>query len=111
MAQSSLILLLMLARASAFSVAHLPPAPCTPAATASATARCAAPRAADDESLTTEAVRTMFMDVRQHYRTTGQVEDIQVCRNMMVTRVNEFAQRIDRCARDASERRPNPRNT
>ena len=53
---------------------------------------------ADDPSLTIEAVQSMFKDVRAHYRKTGEVEEGQVCRNMMVTRVNDFASRIDRCA-------------
>lgn len=39
----------------------------------------------------------MLKDVRAHYRQTGEVEEGQVCRNLMVTRVNDFANRIDRC--------------
>ena len=39
----------------------------------------------------------MLKDVRAHYRQTGEVEEGQVCRNLMVTRVNDFVNRIDRC--------------
>ena len=53
--------------------------------------------AANDGSLTVETTRSMFADVRAHYRKTGAVEESQVCRNMLVTRVNDFANKISRC--------------
>ena len=52
---------------------------------------------ADDASLTMDAVQSMFREVRSHYRKTGEVDESQVCRNMMVTRVNDFSNRINRC--------------
>lgn len=53
--------------------------------------------ASDDPSMTIETCQSMFADVRTHYRTTGEVDEGQVCRNMMVTRINDFANRINRC--------------
>ena len=53
--------------------------------------------------LTMADVREMFVDVREHYRENGGVEDGLVCRNMMVTRVKEFHLRIDRCRVGPSE--------
>ena len=47
--------------------------------------------------LTMEDVGKMFRDVRAHYRRTGDLDEGQVCRNMMVTRVKDFYGRIDRC--------------
>ena len=45
--------------------------------------------------LTLASVGAMFRDVRKHYRESGEVDEGQVCRNMMVTRVRDFAQRIN----------------
>ena len=59
--------------------------------------RCKPLVAADDASLTLDSVREMFKDVRAHYRKTGEVEEGQVCQNLMVTRVRDFANRLDRC--------------
>ena len=65
--------------------------------------RCPSPEAADDASLSVETVQSMFKEVRAHYRKTGEVEEGQVCRNMMVTRVNDFSGRIERCCVQSSE--------
>lgn len=59
--------------------------------------RCCAQLTAATEQLTMEEVRKMFQDVRAHYRSTGELDEGQVCRNMMVTRVKDFSRRIDRC--------------
>ena len=56
----------------------------------------------DDASFTIESVQSMFKGVRQHYRKTGEVAEAQVCRNMMVTRVNDFSHRLERCCVDSS---------
>ena len=42
-------------------------------------------------------VRAMFRDVRAHYRSTGEVEEAQACRNLMCTRVRDFDKRIAGC--------------
>ena len=70
---------------------------CAPAADDAASAPAAddaasAPAADAAAKLAVEDVRRMFADVREHYRNTGEVEEGQVCRNLMVTRVNEFTQ-------------------
>lgn len=55
------------------------------------------------DDLTLSDVRLVFSDVRAHYRETGDVDEGQVCRNMMVTRVNDFQKRINRCIVAPSE--------
>ena len=37
-----------------------------------------------------EDVRAMFRDVRAHYRSTGEVDEAQACRNLMSTRVKDL---------------------
>ena len=49
------------------------------------------------DDLGVEAVQYMFSDVRSHYRTSGELDEGQVCRNMMVTRVDDFKLRMNRC--------------
>ena len=44
----------------------------------------------------------MFEDVRAHYRKSGELDEGQVCRNMMVTRVDDFKLRLGRCRVDES---------
>ena len=56
---------------------------------------CAAPtdeHATAIEEVTIEQISAMFADVREHYRKTsnGDITEGQVCRNMMVTRVDDF---------------------
>lgn len=64
-----------------------------------ATRRNAPPRAAAAglPELTMDDVRSMFSEVRAHYRSTGEVDESQACRNLMATRVQDFDQRITRC--------------
>jgi len=57
--------------------------------------RCCAQSTLDE--LTMDNVRSMFRDVRGHYRGTKTVDEVSVCRNMMVTRVKDFRGRIARC--------------
>ena len=54
-----------------------------------------APAALDD--FTMAHVQSMMSDVRAHYRSTGELDEGQACRNLMVTRVKDFAPRINRC--------------
>ena len=54
--------------------------------------------AGQPQELTMEDVRAMFRDVRAHYRSTGDVEEAQACRNLMTTRVKDFDRRISRCS-------------
>ena len=42
-------------------------------------------------------IQSMMSDVRAHYRSTGELDEGQACRNLMVTRVKDFAKRINRC--------------
>ena len=53
--------------------------------------------------LTVEQVRSMFVDVRSHYEETGEVDAGQVCRNLMVTRVEVFKDAIKRTVIRPSE--------
>ena len=43
-----------------------------------------------------EDVGAMFRDVRAHYRSTGEVDEAQACRNLMSTRVKDL--RVTCCA-------------
>lgn len=43
-----------------------------------------------------EDVGAMFRDVRAHYRSTGEVDEAQACRNLMSTRVKDL--RVACCA-------------
>ena len=86
--------MLALRPSAAFS-APPPRAAATPPRAAATCCRCA--DMSDDPSMTMEAVRSMFASVRAHYRKTGEVDESQVCRNMMVTRVKDFEGRLARC--------------
>ena len=52
--------------------------------------------AGQPQELTMEDVRAMFRDVRAHYRSTGEVDEAQACRNLMSTRVKDL--RVACCA-------------
>lgn len=60
---------------------------------------CAEQQPAEAEDwLTLDNVVAMFADVRTHFRESGEVDEGQVCRNMMVTRVDDFKVRVGCCS-------------
>jgi hypothetical protein len=63
-----------------------------PSCAARSAISCSAPEA----DLTLASMASMFRDVRAHYRETGELEEGQVCRNMMTTRTSDL--RLGGCA-------------
>ena len=49
----------------------------------------------EDSNLTLEQLGSMLADVRAHYRTSGELDQAQVCRNMLATRLSDL--RLNRC--------------
>jgi hypothetical protein len=106
-----LLVLLCVSNGACYHVSHLwrAPAPLLSchayasvpfAATRCVAATCCSP-VPDD--LSVDMTREMFADVRAHFRENGQLDDGQVCKNMMATRVKDFLIRLHRCRVSPSE--------